>query len=144
MNYCLITTDSKEEAYDIFLKRINERKLPLYERTRHINDFMERDSLVFYIAKNGKNSKSLVASASVNKVEKLNDVVGDPDNKFKMLSYYLHLENILIFKKPISIKELVNNLEFIKNKKNYGLDMLTGVVKISQNDFNYIIKNDYK
>ena len=92
----------------------------------------------------GKNSKSLVASASVNKVEKLNDVVGDPDNKFKMLSYYLHLENILIFKKPIGIKELVNNLEFIKNKKNYGLDMLTGVVKISQNDFNYIIKNDYK
>ena len=40
--------------------------------------------------------------------------------------------------------ELVNDLEFIKNKKNYGLDMLTGVVKISQNDFNYIIKNDYK
>ena len=61
-----------------------------------------------------------------------------------MLSYYLHLENIQIFKKPISIKELVNDLEFIKNKKNYGLDMLTGVVKISQNDFNYIIKNDYK
>ena len=144
MNYCLITTDSKEEAYDIFLKRINERKWPLYERTSHINEFMERDNLVFYIAKNGKNSKSLVASASVNKVEKLDDLVGDPDNKFKMLSYYLHLENILIFKKPIGIKELVNNLEFIKNKKNYGLDMLTGVVKISQNDFNYIIKNDYK
>ena len=61
-----------------------------------------------------------------------------------MLSYYLHLENIRIFKKPIGIKELVNDLEFIKNKKNYGLDMLTGVVKISQNDFNYIIKNDYK
>ena len=144
MNYCLITTDSKEEAYDIFLKRINERKWPLYERTSHIKEFMEKDNLVFYIAKNGKNSKSLVASASVNKVEKLNDVVGDPDNKFKMLSYYLHLENIRIFKKPIGIKELVNDLEFIKNKKNYGLDMLTGVVKISQNDFNYIIKNDYK
>ena len=74
--------------------------------------------------------------------EHLNKI--DLDNKFKMLSYYLHLENIQIFKKPISIKELVNDLEFIKNKKNYGLDMLTGVVKISQNDFNYIIKNDYK
>lgn len=144
MNYCLITTDSKEQAYDIFLKRINERKWPLYERTSHINEFMKRDNLVFYIAKNGKNSKSLVASASVNKVEKLNDVVIDPDNKFKLLSYYLHLENILIFKKPIGIKELVNNLEFIKNKKNYGLALLAGVVKISQNDFNYIIKNDYK
>ena len=48
MNYCLITTDSKEEAYDIFLKRINERKWPLYERTSHIKEFMERDNLVLY------------------------------------------------------------------------------------------------
>ena len=32
---------------------------------------------------------------TLNKVEKQNDVVIDPDNKFKLLSYYLHLENIL-------------------------------------------------
>jgi predicted RNA-binding protein len=45
-----------------------------------------------------------------------------------------------MFKNPIPIRLYIKELEFIKNKNNYGISLMGGVSKITENDFN-LIKN---
>jgi predicted RNA-binding protein len=68
----------------------------------------------------------------------LNDVVVDPDKKKNVISKYLILEKILIFKEPKQIKQIIDKLKFIKNKKHYGTNMVGGVTKIYLEDFDTI------
>ena len=55
---------------------------------------------MFYIAGNGKNSQTFIASAKISSIEILNEaVVVDPDKKSQMVMRYLIFDNILFFKK---------------------------------------------
>lgn len=137
--YCLITSDARYEiAYEIFEKRIEEKKYPLYLRTPHLNEIKEKDEVVFYIAGNNTNSQTFVASAEIATINNLTDVVVDPDKKNNVINKYLILEKILIFKEPKQIKPIIDKLKFIKNKKHYGTNMVGGVTKIYLEDFNTI------
>ena len=46
----------------------------------------------------------------------------------------------VVNKKKCKIMPLIERLSFIKNKKNWGSAFFSGIRKISQNDFNLIIK----
>jgi hypothetical protein len=139
--YCLTTSDSKFEfAFEIFKKRIQEKKYPLYLSTPHLNEIKEKDEVVFYIAGNNTNSQTFVASAEIPFIDNLTDTIVDPDKKKKIIIKYLNLENILIFKNPKKIKLILDKLKFIINKKHYGTNLAGGVTKIYPEDF-YIIKD---
>jgi predicted RNA-binding protein len=137
--YCLTTSDARYEiAYEIFGKRIKEKKYPLYSRTPHLNEIKENDEVVFYIAGNNTNSQTFVASAEIALIENLTDTVVDPDKKKNVVIRYLTLENILIFKEPKKIKPIIDKLSFIKNKKHYGTNLAGGVTKINREDLDII------
>ena len=137
--YCLITSDARYEiAYEIFGTRIIEKKYPLYLRTPHLNEIKEKDEVIFYIAGSNTNSQTFVASAEIATINNLNDVVVDPDKKKNVISKYLILEKILIFKEPKQIKQIIDKLKFIKNKTHYGTNLVGGVTKIHFEDFNII------
>jgi predicted RNA-binding protein len=137
--YCLVTSDARYEiAYEIFGKRIKEKKYPLYLRTPHLNEIKEKDEVVFYIAGNNTNSQTFVASAEIVLIENLSDTVVDPDKKKNVINKYLILEKILIFEKPKQIKLIIDKLKFIKNKTHYGTNLVGGVTKIHLEDFNII------
>jgi predicted RNA-binding protein len=137
--YCLITSDARYEiAYEIFGKRIKEKKYPLYLRTPHLNEIKEKDEVIFYIAGSNTNSQTFVASAEIATINNLTDVVVDPDKKKNVISKYLILEKILIFKEPKQIKQIIDKLKFIKNKKHYGTNLAGGVTKINREDLDII------
>lgn len=139
--YCFTTSDAKcEIAYEIFGKRIKEKKYPLYFKTPHLSEIKEKDEVVFYIAGNNTNSQTFVASAKIALIDNLTDTVVDPDKKRNVVIKYITLQNILIFKEPKKIKSIIDKLSFIKNKKHYGTSLAGGVTKIYQEDFD-IIKN---
>ena len=75
----------------------------------------------------------------VSKIEGLNEITIDPDSKNKIVKKYLFLKEIQTFKKPIKILDLIENLDFIKNKKYYGLSLLEGTAEISSKDYDTII-----
>jgi hypothetical protein len=137
--YCLITSDARYEiAYEIFRKRIEEKKYPLYLRTPHLNEIRKKDEVVFYIAGGNTNSQTFVASAEIALIDNLTDTIVDPDKKKNIVIKYLTLENILIFKEPKKIKPIIDKLSFIKNKKHYGTNLAGGVTKINREDFDII------
>lgn len=136
--YCLITSDSKHSAYETFNRRINEKKWPIYFKTNYSKKINPEDELIFYIAGKNYNSQNLVGNAVVESVEIINETVIDPDKEINYrneIFRYLILKNIEIFAKPINIKTLLHDLIFIKNKKNYGANLVGGVRKISYADF---------
>jgi hypothetical protein len=55
-----------------------------------------------------------------------------------MVMRYLIFDDILFFKKPKNIKLILNNLNFIKNKKHYGANLVGGVTKLNLKDFKTI------
>ena len=74
-----------------------------------------------------------------NKVQYMTGKLLADKNKY-VLEKYLLFENIILFKAPIHIKAIINQLEFIKNKTNFGVYLMGGVSKITENDFNLIKK----
>jgi predicted RNA-binding protein len=137
--YCLVTSDSlKESAIDIFNKRIEEKKYPLYPRTPNLNEIKEEDEVIFYIAGSGKERQSFVGQATIQKVETPREFLVDPDKDNYEVIKYLWFKKIKIFETSKNIQSIINKLDFVKNKKNYGTYLMGGVRKLNQKDFNFI------
>jgi len=52
----------------------------------------------------------------------------------------LPLSGVVLFRSPRPMRDLVGNLEFIKDKKNYGLNLRQGAIRISRKDYDYIVR----
>ena len=139
--YCLGTSDSTtENAIDILKRRIDEKKYPLYKKTPFLNDIKKNDEVVFYVAGRKNKSQNFIAYSVIQSVEIPNETLVDPDKNKYVLEKYLLFENITLLKTPIHIKAIINQLEFIKNKTNFGVYLMGGVSRITENDFNLIKK----
>jgi|APSaa5957512493_1039668.scaffolds.fasta_scaffold75710_2 predicted RNA-binding protein len=138
--YCLVTSDSlKESAIDIFNKRIEEKKYPLYPRTPNLNEIKDDDEVMFYIAGAGKERQSFVGQAIIQKVETPKEFLVDPDKDNYEVIKYLWFKKIKIFETSKNIQSIIDKLDFVKNKNNYGTYLMGGVKKLTQKDFNLII-----
>ena len=140
--YCLTTSDANSDAYSIFKRRIEEKKWPMYWQTKFQSVIKPGDKLIFYIAGVNKFRQCFVGSAEVNSVDKISNITEstvDPDKTQAQVTSYIHLNNIKLFNKEVFIKSILNNLNFIENKKNYGLYFVGGVTKIDQASNNFIL-----
>ena len=140
--YCLGTSDSTtENAIDILKRRLDEKKYPLYKKTPFLKDVKKDDEVVFYVAGRKNKSQNFIGCSLIKSVEIPSEILVDPDKNKYVLEKYLLFENIILLKTPIHIKAIINQLEFIKNKTNFGVYLMGGVSKITENDFN-LIKNN--
>ena len=139
--YCLGTSDSTtENAVDILKRRLDEKKYPLYKKTPFHKDVKKDDGVVFYVAGRKNKSQNFIGYSLIKSVEIPNETLIDPDKNKYVLEKYLLFENIILFKTPIHIKAIINQLEFIKNKNNFGVYLMGGASKITEGDFNLIKK----
>ena len=140
--YCLTTSDANSDAYTIFKRRIDEKKWPMYWSTKYQSTIKDGDKLIFYIAGVNKFRQCFVASAKVEKVEKISnekEATIDPDKVQAQVTSYIHITDIKLFKEEVFIKNILSNLNFIQNKKNYGLYFVGGVTKIDEESNNFIV-----
>ena len=140
--YCLTTSDANSDAYSIFKRRIKEKKWPMYWQTKFQSVIKPGDKLIFYIAGVNKFRQCFVGSAEVNSIDKISNTAEstvDPDKTQAQVTSYIHLNNIKLFNKKVFIKNILNNLNFIENKKNYGLYFIGGVTKIDQASNSFIL-----
>jgi len=70
----------------------------------------------------------------------LGKVVGDEVYSFQMTENFVPFRRNIQFMKAneVSILPLIENLEFIPNKKSWGYPFRYGFFEISENDFNFI------
>ena len=137
--YVLGTSDSgTKNAYSILMKRLDEKKYPLYTRTPHLNRIQSNDEVVFYLAGKKDKAQNFLGEAIISSVQTSSELLIDPDKERYVVEKYLILDKIKIFKAPVHIKSIITKLDFIINKSNYGVYLMGGVKKISEKDFNLI------
>jgi predicted RNA-binding protein len=137
--YVLGTSDSStKNAYSILMKRLDEKKYPLYTRTPHLNRIQSNDVAVFYLAGKKDKAQNFLGEAIISSIETSSELLIDPDKERYVVEKYLILDKIKIFKAPVHIKSIITKLDFIINKSNYGVYLMGGVKKISEKDFNLI------
>lgn len=108
-------------------RRLKEKKWPI-GRTTHFRDSFEKgDRVVIYLAREG-NMKF------IGNFELQSSLISDPNQD------YVQMGEVNTFKKPLPIKDMINKLSFIKNKKHWGLHVSSGVIRIPQTDYDLIIK----
>lgn len=95
------------------------------------------DEVIIYLA--GKGNRCFVGQFTIltepNMVERIDD---EPD-WLEMFPYRVKVGDTSIWAEPLSIKKVVNDLDFITDKKNYGLFFRQSVKMLTEKDYNTII-----
>ena len=113
----------------------------MYLRTPNLEIIKKDDEILFYIGGKYENAQSFVGKSIVEEIEISKEMEVDADKITKVVTRYLNLKDIEEFKEIKEIKFILNELDFIINKKHYGVYLLKGVIKISENDFKKIINS---
>lgn len=114
------------DGNDVFKKRIDEEKWPIFQNTHNRKRLRIGDKIIFYKA--GTDGKKFLGSASI--TNKSNEYNG---------SFSIVLSNIDIWKKPIKVASVLNNLKFIKNKTLWGCYFQGGVKPLTESDYSTIL-----
>lgn len=130
-------------AEEITTKLFNEkiwlfsRHAPLFSKMQKNDDiliyFCGIKRLFFYAhAVIGDEACKVLPKSSILKVKEELGLV--------WFGYFVPLSKVEIFSQNVPIRPILNELSFIKDKKNWGLNLRAPVVRISEDDFNLITK----
>ncbi|WP_432693988.1 EVE domain-containing protein [Priestia aryabhattai] len=128
-----------EEIMDILFKK----KVWLYNaNTPNFSKINVDDKVIVYIA--GAGRRYFTATFTIK--SKMMKHEFQPENQtetvlLNMFKYYCEITDIVIFKEPVNILKLKEELEFIKDKKNYGLFFRQSVKSINQRDYEKILQS---
>ena len=138
-----ISSDGKREGYEIFKERIKNNMWPIYNKTPQLINIKKDKKVLFYIAGTNNFAQNFIANALIDEVVDLKETTIDPNQEFKQVLFNVKFKDFKYFQKPINIREHIDNLSFIDEKKRniYGLYFQGGVCKINQQSYDYIIKN---
>ena len=112
----------------IFKKRIKHKKWPIYLGTNFQKSLKIADRIVFYQA--GKGGQKFLGTATVR-----SDVKPNPGKT----DYYIDIDNINVWKKQLSIRDIMSKLSFILNKNHWGVYFQGGVVKMDEESYSVIL-----
>lgn len=110
----------------VFEKRIKEEQWPIFRRTQNRTRLKTNDKVIFYKA--GKEGQKFLGSATI----------GSELKKAGIFDFQLRLTSIDVWKKPVAMNEVINDLDFIKNKNSWGNYFQGGVRAITKKEFNAI------
>lgn len=110
----------------VFEKRIKEEQWPIFRRTQNRTRLKTNDKVIFYKA--GKEGQKFLGSATI----------GSELKKAGIFDFQLRLTSIDVWKKPVAMNEVINDLDFIKNKNSWGNHFQGGVRAITKKEFNAI------
>lgn len=140
MNYLFILNDLQmgrnSFSYDEILETLIKNSEWIFVNLKNFSceKFVQGDKIVLYGA--GKTRRCFVGTF---------EIAGssyDLKNKEGFYKYFdkgIKIKNIQIWEKPIYIKDVKENLDFIKDKKNYGLHLRQTSRKLDEKDYNYLI-----
>jgi len=102
--------------------------------------YHEGDRVIFYLA--GRKHRYFAGTAII--ADKAKPITASEEALLAKLGLYgfeyeLQLDEIVVWDVPVPILQLVERLDFIKDKKNYGLNLRQAAARISSKDYNVII-----
>lgn len=142
--YITVTSDQIDldenivSANDILMRRIKNRIFPIYNSTGHKDKIQVNDLCYFYVAGKKYNKHHILGSFRIKEII-LNNSNEEFEDVLSTIPYKnLLMDDIKLFPKPIYVKEIIQELEFIKNKVKWGIFFQGGFKKIGQNDMKFL------
>jgi len=115
------------------LKKIEATKRwSIGRKTPNRGRLSEGDKTLFY--QGGEDGGKVIASAEL----------ASSLQQHENADSFVKIKNFEVWKKPIDIRALTDKLSFIKNKRHWGVYLQGGIVKISEVDYNKIIRKSEK
>lgn len=132
---------------DTALMLLNSEIWPLYKNTPCKKMVRQGEKVVIYLSGNQLDSKHTIASATIDLVEEWNE--RKHRKKYPIFieqepALVLKLKDIDIFSKPVDIKKNLASLSFYQNAnpKKWGYAVMSGVRRITPNDFEILTSSD--
>jgi len=127
MRYIFVINDTEKE----FSKRIKAKKWPTYTNTVNARHLKKGDQIIFYKAGTGNHIFS--GSANIDSVDVNEKGRGE-----------VTLVKIEVWKNPVEITKIYDKLKIIKNPAYYGAYLAGGIKKLTESDFEFIVRNGKK
>lgn len=121
-NWIFVMTGKLED----FKKRIESKKWPIFRLTHHRKAIKKGDKILFYLG--GKPNKKILGSAV------LSSRIKTESDEFS-----IGLDDVEIWKKSVMMKQVLEEIDFIKNKKNWGIYFQGGITALTEKNFKKII-----
>lgn len=129
-------------AKEVATSRAAMKQWPLHKSTKHRLRISPGDTCLFYVGGEFDNAQSVIGAAKVQRVviaprrwcEPNKDIVSGPVERI------VELANVELWSEPVSIRQHLPSLKFVKNKKRWGLHFMGGVTRIPTEDFQYILQ----
>jgi len=102
--WILVINDTDKE----FVRRMKNKVWPIYVHTQNRNNLKKGDKVVFYKA--GLDGKKFLGTAKV----------ASPLERTEKIDYSIRLSDVEVWKKSVSIEELIDSLDFILDKQFWG------------------------
>ena len=127
-------------AYQIASARLKAMEWPLYKGTGFGKKIAQGDSCLVYVGGQREHSQSFIGIGIVGSVEAPPRNWKESDSS--VISYpatgLIRFSNVNCWVRPVSIREHLDDLRFIKNRSRWGLHMMGGVKQIPAEDFELI------
>ncbi|MEJ9224450.1 EVE domain-containing protein [Priestia aryabhattai] len=140
INDFLVTDQDKIKAEEIVKILLNKKIWVYTPSTPNLKKMQPEDKVVVYMA--GEKRKKFVGyfeiAEDINK-HNFNGNTEEEEYIFNLFPLAASIKNIQLFETPIYIKDIKNDLEFIKDKKNYGVFLRSSVRAVSEKDFERIL-----
>jgi len=132
--------DKVVPSYKISSYRLKNKVFPLYSGTKRQTFLKPNDSFIFYLAGRRKQvAYSFVAYGTIEGVVTNDHYSEDELHLSAPIEKIVKLKPIVEYK-PVSIYLVKDKLSFITKKKKWGSSMQGGIIKITKEDFNIIVK----
>jgi len=122
--WILVITGDRQELE----KRLQGKKWPIFQRTRHRQELKKGDQVIIYHG-GYHGSKSFVGTF---KISSGVSPTG-PDQ------YSLDFSEVNLWKNPVGIYDILDNLGFVVRKDNWGIYFQGGVSRLPEKDYKTIL-----
>lgn len=126
------------KAEDIMKYMLQHKFWAFSRNAPNLKYITERDRVVVYLA--GAGSRCIAADFSISSKPYAIDKKSDNPAWLSMFPMRVNIQNINEWDKRVPISELIPELNFIQDKKNYGLYFRQSTKSIGENDYNIILK----
>ena len=129
--------DRKVPAFHVANVRLASKSWPLYKRTGFVRSFSQGDKCLIYVGGSGPVAQCFIGDAVVQRVvdapsgwtEADGTIISNPASKL------IEFSKATIWDEPVSIRDYLDDLTFIKNRARWGPHLMGGTKSIPSWDY---------
>lgn len=140
VNNIPVSAEDNIDAITIIKRLFKEEIWPFREGSPNLTKLQINDILLIYVCGNGR--RYFYGEAEIrSKYKPFNENITSITKELGVvwMSAFIDIKPLRTFEPPIKIQPLIASLNFIKDKKNYGLHLRLPIVRITEDDYKLII-----